>query len=130
LNAVVDLIPERERPVQPWGDEAPPVPASATRREVRRVHSAFGRWSYFRPWYSREGDTVFAEIDLKDNCWQGAGRGATESEAAWNALQDCITNWERTIAAMPSLVPRFLRRGSAARDGGDDNHGYGASSAR
>jgi hypothetical protein len=118
---VAELIPEGER-VQPWGDQAPTAPASASRREVRRVRSAFRSWSHFRPLYSRDGDTVFAEIDLKGNCWQGRGRGATEAEAAWNALQDCITNWQRTVSV--SLVPRFLRRGPAGRRGVDD-HGYG-----
>jgi hypothetical protein len=111
--------------VQPWGDDAPPPPSSASRREVRRVRSAFGSWSHFRPWYFREGDKVHAEIDLKDNCWLGTGWGATESEAAWNALQDCITNWQRTIAATPSLVPRLLRGGPRDRPDRDD-HGYGA----
>ena len=121
---MADLIPDGGPPVKPWGDDAPPVPASATRREVRRVYSAFGRWSYFRPWYSRKADMVFAEIDLKDNVWQGRGQGATESEAAWSALQDCITSWQRSIAHMPSLVPRFLRRGAPDRDFVDD-HGFG-----
>jgi hypothetical protein len=83
------------------------------------VRSAFRSWSHFRPWYSREGDTVLAEIDLKDNCWRGTGRGATESEAAWHALQDCIANWQRTVGV--SLVPRPLRRGTS---GGVDTHGY------
>jgi hypothetical protein len=119
---VLHLIPDRSGPVAPWGGEAPPPPASATRRDVRRVRSAFRSWSHFRPTYFRDADTVHAEIDLKGNCWLGTGQGATESEAAWNALQDCIANWERSIAV--NLVPRFLRRGSADRSTPDD-HGYG-----
>ena len=120
-----DLIPDGAGTVQPWGRDAPPAPSSATRRDVSTVRSAFSSWKYFRPWYSREGEKVHAEIDLKDNCWRGTGRGATESEAAWNALQDCIFNWERDIAAMPSLVPRFLRRRPRDRPVHDD-HGYDA----
>jgi hypothetical protein len=110
--------------VQPWGSEAPPAPATATRLEVSRVRSAFRSWSHYRPWYTRDEELVHAEIDLKDNCWLGTGQGDTDSEAAWNALQDCITNWERSIADMPSLVPRFLRRRRSDRSGPDD-HGYG-----
>jgi hypothetical protein len=81
---------EAGRPTQPWGDAPPPAPAEVTRREIRAVRSAWSSWRHFRPHYTRIGDEVEAEIDLKDNVWRGRGRGATDEEAAWNALQACI----------------------------------------
>jgi hypothetical protein len=86
--------------VQPWGPDPPPAPGGTRRAARRALHSTLARWSRagFTPIYWREGEVVRAEIDLKGNCWSGSGRGATEEAAAWNALQDCIANWEADIA--------------------------------
>jgi hypothetical protein len=96
------------RPSQPGGDEPPPAPAGATGRQRRAVRSAWRSWSHFRPVYTREGDEVEAEINLKDNIWRGRGRGATEEEAAWNALQACIAAWTDDIA-LKIRLPRRRR---------------------
>lgn len=52
-----------------------------------------------------------AEINLKDHIWFGVGGGATEEEAAWNALQACIINWQRDIATqrLPAPIRRWMR---------------------
>ena len=103
------LIPEG-RPSRPWGDDPPPAPSHATRRDRRQVRRAWGSWSPFRPYYDRQGDTIEAWIDLKGNGAKGTGRGATEEEAAWNALQDCIETWTRSIEIrIPSPV-EWVRR--------------------
>jgi hypothetical protein len=85
------------RPSQPWGDDPPPAPGTASRAQRRKVKGAWSSWSHFRPWYTREGDVVEAEIDLKDNIWRGVGTAPTEAEAAWAALQDCIDNWSADV---------------------------------
>lgn len=99
------------RPSQPWGSEPPPAPRTATASQKRRVRSAWRLWSHFRPVYVREGEYVQAEINLKDNVWSGLGRGDTDEEAAWNALQACIVNWQRDIATQhwPGLIRRWMR---------------------
>jgi len=89
--------------VQPWGENPPPAPATATRAQRSNVRSAWSSWSHFRPWYTRDGDVIAAEIDLKDRVWCGTGTGPTEADAAWAALQDCIDNWRADIATDVSL---------------------------
>jgi hypothetical protein len=106
-----DLLVPGERPCQPWGSEPPPAPPTATPAQQRRVRSAWRSWSHFRPVYEREGEYVRAEINLKDNIWSGRGQGETDEEAAWNALQACIVNWQRDIANQiwPAPIRRWLR---------------------
>jgi hypothetical protein len=100
------------RPVQPWGDDPPPAPATATRAQRRSVKSAWSAWSPFRPSYTRDGDVIEAEINLKDRIWRGTGTGPTEPAAAWAALQDCIDNWRVDVSVEVSLksVRSWLRR--------------------
>ena len=81
------------RPEQPWGEDPPPAPATATRAQRQNVKMAWSSWSHFRPVYTRDEDVIEAEINLKDNGWRGTGTGPTEADAAWAALQDCIDNW-------------------------------------
>jgi hypothetical protein len=93
---------------QPWGGDPPPAPATATRAQRSNVRRAWSSWSHFRPSYTRGGDVIKAEIDLKDNVWKGFGTGPTEADAAWAALQDCIDNWRAGISTELSL--RSLRK--------------------
>lgn len=102
---MAELIPPG-RPSMPWGGDPPPAPAHASRADRRRVRSAWRLWSHFRPVYDREGEEVIAMIDLKGNGWVGRGRGPSEEEAAWNALQDCIRNWRRDITPLWAAVRR------------------------
>jgi hypothetical protein len=104
-----EIGPER---VQPWGEDPPPAPANATRAERGNVRSAWSSWSHFRPWYTRDGDVIKAEIDLKDRVWGGYGTGPTEADAAWAALQNCIDNWRADISTELSLksMRDWLRR--------------------
>ena len=113
------LIPEG-RMVQPWGDEPPAAPAGAPPDERLRVQAAWENWSPFRPQYSRQGEVVRAEIDLKGNVWSGVAGGATEEEAAWSALQACIESWRARVARhLPPEWPRVHRvtRPARAEDG-------------
>jgi hypothetical protein len=91
------------RPAQPWGDDPPPAPATATRAQRRKVKRAWSSWSHFRPWYTRDGDVVEAEIDLNDRVWRGTGTGSIEADAGWAALQDCIDNWRADVSVDVSL---------------------------
>jgi hypothetical protein len=96
-----DIFGDGRCPTRPWGDRPPPAPATASAADWRRVERAWRSWSHFRPSYRRLDDgRVEADINLKDNIWLGRGRGATPEEAAWNALQDCIVNWQGYIAAL------------------------------
>ena len=61
------LIPEG-RLSRPWEDEPPPAPPGASREERLRVLAAWEAWSPFRPDYSRDGEVVRVEIDLKRKC--------------------------------------------------------------
>ncbi len=98
-------------PSQPLGGDPPPAPAGTTRAELRRVRAAWRSWGNFRPVYTREGDLIRAEINLKDHIWSGLGQEKSDAEAAWFALQDCITNWQRDIAVQvfPAAIRRWLR---------------------
>ncbi len=96
-------------PASPWGDDPPPAPSAATRAERRKVSGAWRSWSHFRPFYTRDGDVVEAEVNLKDRIFRGTGTGSTEAEAAWAALQDCIKNWSDSVAIELHLLPKPLR---------------------
>jgi hypothetical protein len=106
-----------ETPTQPWGADPPPAPPTATRAQLRKVRAAWSSWSHFRPWYTREGDVVEAEINLKDHIWRGVGTAPTEAEAAWRALPDCIDNWTADVAIprLPRSVREWLRRRRTGR---------------
>jgi hypothetical protein len=90
------------------GRRTPPAPPGTPERRIRKVEVAWRAWSHFRPDYRRDGEDVVAEINLKDNIWHGRGRGATEDEAAWNALQDCIDNWLRDVSGRVPHLAQWL----------------------
>jgi hypothetical protein len=106
---------------QPWGKDPPPAPATASRGDRRAVRTAWKLWIDFRPYFTRHGDVVEVEIDLKGNIWRGLGRGDTEPTAAWNALQDCIRIWLGDISLLRApwsfRQRRIRRRHDALRAG-------------
>jgi hypothetical protein len=75
---------------RPWGEQPPPAPASASRRDRSRIRSAWSLWSPFRPYYRRDGPAVTVWIDLKGNGAMGQATAATDEKAAWLALLDCV----------------------------------------
>jgi hypothetical protein len=99
---------------QPWDDKPPPAPAYASRGQRSQIRSAWSMWSPFRPYYRRDGQAVVVWIDLKGNGATGQASAATDEEAAWLALLDCVEAYYQMLrrGSLTSRVLSWLGRRS------------------